>query len=195
MMTGPAMLKQYDEVLAGARNLQSTPDFWKEQAAANPMQQLKSAWTDVQAVLLSIGQIALPMVTAELKVFDGALRAIAGVFNLIPSWLQGTIVKGVGNAATGGALGAAKGIYDFLSPKPTEGVPAGKFEKQSYNVIPPQKTDIHHNVTTLNIDGAQLASFIDQKISQMHELPDSASAANGVAAYTDNDWNPRSVTG
>jgi hypothetical protein len=197
-MTDPAMLKQYDEVLGGARSLQPTPEFWKEQNAANPMQQLKGTWTDLQAVLLDIGKFALPMVTSELKVFDGALKAVAGVFNILPGWLQSAVQHSMLNAGTGGMYGAGKGVGDFYNwlttPKPGTGTDQSlKPEKQSY-IPPPQKTDVQRNVTTISLDGTTLARFVDERIARDHEHPDSASAANGVAYNNNNDWNTRSYS-
>jgi hypothetical protein len=63
--------------------------------------------------------------------------------------------------------------------------------KQSLNVIPnanPVHTVVVH--TALNLDGATLARAVEGDIAELHELPDSASTANGVAYPTLNDWNP-----
>ena len=76
IMTDPAMLKQYDDVLSGARNLQSTTEFWKEQNQNNPMQQMKGAWVELQTVLLAIGQTALPSVVAGFKTLEAGLAAL-----------------------------------------------------------------------------------------------------------------------
>ena len=59
--------------------------------------------------------------------------------------------------------------------------------------VPPSKPDVQRNVTTINLDGTQLAKFVDERIALLQELPDSASAANGVAAYNKDDWNTKSV--
>ena len=69
-------------------------------------------------------------------------------------------------------------------------------ERHSMMVVPPsQKPDVQRNVTAINLDGAQLAMLVEQRIAQAHENSDSASAANGVAYYNNDDWQPVSKTG
>ena len=58
-------------------------------------------------------------------------------------------------------------------------------------IAPQNKTENHYHNTALNIDGERIASIVEQRISQMHEMPDAASSSNGVAYNNLNDWNPR----
>jgi hypothetical protein len=60
LLTEDKRLKQYDELLAESRALQSNADFWKEQNLTNPMQKMKGALVDTQIAALSAGNILTP---------------------------------------------------------------------------------------------------------------------------------------
>jgi hypothetical protein len=116
----------------------------------------------------------------------------------------GTIAGAAGGAAigagVGGAIGGGAWLYNYLSPdligkaKADEFSPSfnerfGNWDKQSLLVQPP-KTEVQNFVSTVNIDGAQLARVVEQHIATNNEIADSASTGNGVASYHQNDWNP-----
>jgi hypothetical protein len=57
--------------------------------------------------------------------------------------------------------------------------------------VPAPKTEVTRTVTTVNLDGTQLAKIIDERIAQSHENPEAGTHANGVATLDLNGGNPR----
>jgi hypothetical protein len=126
-LTDPKMLQRYDQTLAGAGNISSNEKFWSEQGKYNPMQQARSAFSDLQVVLLEIGQNTLPTIVNLLKGFDAGLSGInktlgSGMFSRIIGAAIGASVGGklgapgaVGGAIIGGALGG--GGLPQIGPK------------------------------------------------------------------------------
>jgi hypothetical protein len=123
----------------------------------------------------------------------GINRVAAALKGLFPGWSPPT---------TGNAPATSPTQPETTAPRSWGWQP----EKQSYSpslqpsehpekatfIAPRQdKTEIHHNVTSINLDGAVLARAVEDRIAQTHELPDSASSSNGVAYPTLNDWNPK----
>jgi TP901 family phage tail tape measure protein len=134
----------------------------------------------------------------------GIIGGVVGVTGGPPGILGGALLGGALGADAGYLIGtfnsldtAAKGAADALKFLWKYGPGAGGRgdndaapKRMNFIPPPPQKTEMH-NVTSINIDGQQLARIIDHHIAQDGELPDSSDRANGVAYGHINAWNPR----
>jgi hypothetical protein len=107
-MTDPARLEQYDQLLAGAKSVQSTKDYWKSVAENDPMQKLKIAWTEVQDILLKVGTIGLPPVISGLQTFNEVLKTFRA--NLPGDTAKTVGEGGVAGAVAGGIRGMRHGV-------------------------------------------------------------------------------------
>jgi hypothetical protein len=101
------MLQRYDQTLAGVGRISSNDQFWGEQGKYNPMQQARNAFSDLQVVLLEIGQQTLPTIVNLLKGFDAGLTAIN---KTLGSGMLSRIIGAAIGASVGGRLGAPGAI-------------------------------------------------------------------------------------
>jgi hypothetical protein len=147
------------------------------------------------AALVSIGVAFAGMVGTVGLVAAGVTALASGIAALVLiNWdsISAGLSKLAGILATLGNV--LKGWQPPAPSSPGESkpeTPRSWMWKPSSFVPPPQKPEVQRNVTAINIDGAQLAKYIDERLAVMHALPDSASTANGVAYENLNDWNSR----
>jgi Phage-related minor tail protein len=205
LMNLPEFIAQFPQLGKQLQASKGGEDFLSALGDASPMQAAKQAMSEMQVLLMNIGQTAIPLVNTELRVLNSVLQGIIGIMNSMPTWLGTALKDSLANAATGGAAGgikAGKNIWDWFTKPKEPSAPGddskpekhGELEhpgvgKMSFFIPPSPSTTVENHVTTLNIDGAQLARVVEEHIAQRHELADSASTANGVAYTNLNDWN------
>jgi hypothetical protein len=113
VLADPAVRKQMGELKKDYPHFKEQYDqFWETYKGQSPVQQARETWGQLQAVLISIGQTALPPVVAGLQQLDAALKGIAAVLPKAPA--KGSpgdnMAKGiVPGAAAGAAIGTAVG--------------------------------------------------------------------------------------
>jgi len=123
LMNLPEFIAQFPTIVQKMQNWQGGSGGLLEYMAASPVQQGRTAWADLQNVLLDIGQVALPPVLTSLRAFDDLIKNVGGTLGLVLQHLpkqgsfggipnQGTLGDAIGKGmAAGGAVGLGVGWF------------------------------------------------------------------------------------
>jgi hypothetical protein len=119
LLTEDKMLKQYDELLAESRAVQSNADFWATENKTNEMQRLRGAAVDAQIAALAAGQIVAPVAVGASKEAADALGWAAGLLPAPGSagekHLEQAGKWGLGGALLGALLGIPGGLPGIIT--------------------------------------------------------------------------------
>jgi hypothetical protein len=169
----PALAEKMKEFTGGEELL-------KELERVSPVQQARDAFSDLRAVLMDLGEVVLPPLTAALKEVRGFFDATQGK-NLPKDYDAHEAAKEkFGDVPPGFFRGLRNWI---LNGKWDETGDAVTPEKQSY--VPPgggksQAVQVH---TVLNIDGRKIGEAVT-----MHQVRQGAGPAEG-SPYHDATWS------
>jgi hypothetical protein len=123
VLSDPAILAQVHKLREEMENFKAGAEFFQEYSANSPAQQFRTAWADLQKVLMDIGQVALPPVVSLLQGFDKALTGITSHLPSLPSTepspddsFHTGLNKAIGRGEKEGAVAGAAMAWPIKQP-------------------------------------------------------------------------------
>ncbi len=176
----PEFIGQFPRLAQLMASAPGGDDFLKQLSEGSPVQKAREAFSDLKNILMDLGSVVLPPLTATLKELDGYLKNIQP-FLPKPGGGQGwAVLKGFGTGALLGGAGGSivPGIGTFFGAVGgglVGGAIAGKdhLNSHGFDAPPPSTNGMQKQSWNLSVDGRTLAQVTTKYQAGFGEWSDS----------------------